>query len=99
MNDDRGKAPFGKDLEAFAVAGPSLLVPILEAVDHFGLKAWHLRKFNKDVERFYDKKITGREYRSAAAETYRKRFDRYRGSLFTFLNEDGIPWENNMAER
>ena len=77
----------------------SLLVPILEAVDRFGLKAWHLRKFNKDVERFYDQNITGREYRSEAAATYRKRFERYRDSLFTFLNEDGIPWENNMAER
>ena len=74
-------------------------MPILEAVDRFGLKAWHLRKFLKDVERFYDKNITGREYQSEATETYRKRFNRYRGSLFTFLNEDGIPWENNMAER
>jgi len=31
--------------------------------------------------------------------TYQKRFDRYRGSLFTFLEHDGIPWNNNMAER
>jgi predicted RecB family nuclease len=99
INDDLWKAPFDKELEAFAVEVQSLLVSILEAVDRFGLKAWHLRKFNKDVERFYNKNITGREYRSEAAETYRKRFDRYRGSLFTFLNEDGIPWENNMAER
>ena len=31
--------------------------------------------------------------------TFQKRFDRYRDSLFTFLTQDGIPWENNMAER
>ena len=31
--------------------------------------------------------------------TFQKRFDRYRESLFTFLTQDGIPWENNMAER
>ena len=42
----------------------ALLVPILEAVDRFGLKAWHLRKFLKDVERFYEKNIIGREYTS-----------------------------------
>src|SRR5205823_13517469 len=30
---------------------------------------------------------------------YQKRFVRYRESLFTFLTQDGIPWENNMAER
>jgi predicted RecB family nuclease len=99
INDDLWKAPFDKELEAFAVEVQSLLVPMVEAIDRFGLRAWHLRKFNKDVERFYNKNITGREYRSEAAEVYRKRFERYRDSLFTFLNQDGIPWENNMAER
>ena len=67
--------------------------------DRFGLKTWHLRKFNKEVDRFYQRNIIGKEYRSESAETYRKRFARYRDNLFTFLNEDGIPWENNMAER
>ena len=31
--------------------------------------------------------------------TYQKRLQRYRQSLFTFLDYDGIPWNNNMAER
>src|SRR5262249_10255743 len=90
---------FDQKLEAFAAEVQALLVPILGAVDRFGLKARHLRKFDKEVERFYRRNITGKEYDSEAAETYRKRFERYRGSLFTFLSEDGIPWENNMAER
>ena len=46
INDDLWKAPFDKELEAFAVQVQALLVPILEAVDRFGLKTWHLRKFN-----------------------------------------------------
>jgi hypothetical protein len=29
----------------------------------------------------------------------KKRFIQYRESLFTFLEYDGIPWENNTAER
>jgi predicted RecB family nuclease len=99
INDDLWKAPFDRELEAFAVEVQSLLVPMLEAVDRYGLKAWHLRKFHKDVERFYQRNVTGREYRSEFAETYSKRFHRYRESLFTFLTQDGIPWENNMAER
>ena len=99
INDDLWKAPFDKELEAFAVEVQALLVPILEAVDRYGLKAWHLRKFLKDVERFYDKHIIGREYTSEPVRTFQKRFDRYRESLFTFLTQDGIPWENNMAER
>ena len=99
INDELWKAPFDKELEAFAVAVQSLLVPILVEVDRYGLKAWHLRKFLKDVERFYDKHIIGREYTSEPVRTFQKRFDRYRDSLFTFLTQDGIPWENNMAER
>ena len=66
INDDLWKAPFDKELEAFAVEVQALLVPILEAVDRFGLKAWHLRKFHKDVERFYQRNIIGREYRVGA---------------------------------
>ena len=99
INDDLWKAPFDKQLEAFAVEVQSLLVPILEAVDRFGLKTWHLRKFNREVDQFYRRNVIGKEYRSEPAETYRKRFERYRDSLFTFINADGIPWENNMAER
>jgi hypothetical protein len=99
INDDLWKAPFDSELEAFAVDVQALLVPILEAVDRYGLKARHLRRFEGDVERFYQRHVTGREYRSEAAQTYRKRFERYRASLFTFLTQDGIPWENNMVER
>jgi predicted RecB family nuclease len=99
INDDLWKAPFNKELETFAVAVQALLVPILIEVDRYGLKSWHLRKFLKDVERFYYKHIIGREYTSEPVRTFQKRFDRYRENLFTFLTQDGIPWENNMAER
>jgi hypothetical protein len=99
INDDLWKAPFDKELETFAVEVQALLVPILVEVDRYGLKTWHLRKFLNDVERFYDKNIIGREYTSEPVRTFQKRFDRYRESLFTFLTQDGIPWENNMAER
>src|SRR5438067_5732784 len=78
INDDLWKAPFDRELEAFAVEVQSLLVPILGAVDRYGLKAWHLRKFLKDVDRFYDKSITERECcTSEPVRTYRKRFTRY----------------------
>jgi predicted RecB family nuclease len=99
INDDLWKAPFDKELETFAEEVQALLVPILAEVDRFGRKARHLRKFLKNVERFYDKHIIGREYTSEPVRTFQKRFDRYRESLFTFLTHDGIPWENNMAER
>ncbi|MDP2815715.1 MAG: transposase [Rectinemataceae bacterium] len=100
INDDLWKAPFDRDLESFALKIQLLLVPILEVVEKYGLKVWHLQKFNKDVDRFYATNITGKEFKSELAETYRKRFDRYRNSLFiTFLGRNSIPWNNNMAER
>jgi len=31
-------------------------------------------------------------------EDYRKRLVKYQDKLFTFLNHDGVPWNNNNAE-
>ena len=99
INDDLWKAPFDQELEGFALAVRDLLVPIMAAVDPYGLKARHLRKFEKEVEKFYVKHIVDREYTSELVVKYQKRFQRYRDGLFTFLSEDGISWDNNMAER
>ena len=71
----------------------------MEAVQKYGLKKRNLHKFRKDVDRFYRKVITDERYRSEITIKYQKRFLRYRESLFTFLEQDGIPWENNTAER
>jgi hypothetical protein len=99
LNDDLWAAPFDKEREGFAVAAQPRLVPLLEAVDRSGLKAWHPRTFAKEVERFSGTNLTGRESTSEAALRYQKRFIRYRGGLFTFLTRDGIPRENDRAER
>jgi hypothetical protein len=69
------------------------------AVEQFGLKARYLRKHKKVVDRFYEQIILGAAPRSEMTATYFKRFIRYQGSLFTFLDHDGIPWNNNAAER
>jgi hypothetical protein len=74
-------------------------VPIIEAIDRWGLKARHLHRFKKQVDRFYATVIEGRVYALDVTERYKKRFSRYRESLFRFLDEDGIPWNNNTAER
>jgi len=77
----------------------NLLVPIFEAVEKYGLKRRHLHKFNTSIERFYRQHILETMYISDATIKFQKRFQRYRDTLFTFLDEDGIPWQNNMAER
>lgn len=99
MNEDLWDAPFDTELETLAHAFKELLAPIIQAIDRYGLKRWHLKRFVHDVERFYRRAITDKAYSSEVAHKYQKRFERYRTALFTFLADDGVPWHNNMAER
>jgi hypothetical protein len=50
------------------------------------------------VERYYVKSIDEKSYKFDLCLKYQKRFKRYKDSLFTFLEEDNIPWHNNTAE-
>ena len=74
-----------------------LLKPMVETVDRFGLKTYFLRKHKISVERFY-KKLSKRNYESEVAVRYKTRIDKNREKLFTFLDYDGVPWNNNNAE-
>ena len=99
LNEDLWRFPFDEELQSFVSAVKDLIVTIIEAIDRWGLKAKHLRRFKKQVDRFYATVIEGREYALDVTKKYQKRFVRYRESLFRFLDEDGISWNNNMAER
>src|ERR1039458_9890533 len=98
LNDDLWKNPFNAEYEGFVASVRDLLVPMLEDVARFGLKAWHLRKHKNAVERFYRQTINGPAPKCDITTAYHKRFARYRDSLFTFLDYDGVPWHNNVAE-
>ncbi len=99
INDDLWAAPFDIEFESFVSKVRDLIIPILETVEKYGLKKRHLRKFNHLVEKFYFQNIVDKAYHSELAVKYQKRFERYRQSLFTFLAQDAIPWNNNTAER
>jgi predicted RecB family nuclease len=99
LNDDLWKSPFNSELEGFVAATRDLIAPIMADIDKFGLKKRHLQKHQHVVDRFFKNVIDGREYQCETTQTYQKRFLRYRESLFRFLHADGIPWNNNMAER
>ncbi|PYT20187.1 MAG: IS66 family transposase, partial [Acidobacteria bacterium] len=99
LNEDLWKFPFDEELQTFVLEVKNLIVPMVEAVDRWGPKAKHLRKFKKHVDQFYATQIDSAEYALDATKKYQKRFARYRESLFRFLDEDGIPWNNNTAER
>jgi len=43
--------------------------------------------------------VTGQASARETTARYRKRFERYKASLFFFIENDGVPWHNNAAER
>jgi predicted RecB family nuclease len=98
MNDDLWKSPFDIEFEGFVLNVKNLIVPILEMVEDYGLKTKKLNKFNNNVTQFYNNTIN-KTYKSDLVLKYQKRFLRYRDSLFVFISEDGIPWNNNAGER
>jgi hypothetical protein len=99
LNDDLWKHPFNTDYEHFVADVRDLLMPIFDDVKRYGLKARNLRKHRKCVDAFYDHTILDRQSTQEIITKYLKRFTRYRSSLFSFLTCDGIPWNNNAAER
>jgi len=99
LNDDLWKNPFDDEFEGFVAAVRDLLVPILEDVQRFGLKARHLRKHRVRVDCFYRDMVTGQVSMRDTTARYRKRFERYKESLFSFIENDDVPWHNNAAER
>jgi len=97
FNDDLLKEPFNKEIKDIASEFASLLNPIIETVDRFGLKSRFLKKHKIGVDRFF-KRLSHSDYQTETALKCKKRLEKNRHSLFTFLNYDNIPWNNNNAE-
>lgn len=56
-----------------------------------------MKKHKKSVAQFYDT-LLSLKYDTEAAQTIQRRFKKNREKLFTFLEYDNIPWNNNNAE-
>jgi hypothetical protein len=97
INDDLLKQPFNEEMRDITKEFANLLRPMVDSIDRFGLKTRHLRKHRPAVERFYAA-LERAHFQTELATAYRRRFERNRDRLFTFLDHDGIPWNNNNAE-
>jgi hypothetical protein len=90
------KNPFDEELNKIGKDFGALMRDIIETVDRFGLKSRYLRKHREQTSSWL------RELRtpgtSTIAEKFRKRIVKYGDRLFTFLDYDGVPWNNNNAE-
>jgi len=97
LNDDLMGEPFNDELKEFVGEFAVLLKTIISTVDRFGLKARFLRKHRVDVDHFF-KRLAKRDYQTETALKCKTRLEKNRGGLFTFLDFDGVPWNNNNAE-
>ena len=97
FNSDLQGNPYDDEFKSLAAEFGQLLRPIIATIDQYGLKQTHLHKHRSDVARYY-RALASRQYRSELGESYQKRLIKTEGKLFTFLDYDGIPWNNNNAE-
>ncbi len=97
MNSDLLRNQFDVEYKGIVIGFGRLLRSIIETVDKYGLKRWHLKKHLKKVNKLFDI-VDKTKYNSEIAIKYQKRFLKYREKLFVFLEFDGIPWNNNNAE-
>lgn len=97
LNDDLFKHQFDQEYKILVAAFSKLLRAIIETVDKHGLKKTYLEKHVKDTIAFYNNYID-QDYKSELSTKYSKRFKKHWEELWTFLNHDNVPWNNNNAE-
>ncbi len=97
LNKDILDHPYDEDVKQIVRRFAVLLRAIVETVDRHGLKRHFLHKHRLPVERFF-RWLRETAFESEAANSCKARFEKNRHSLFTFLDHDGIPWNNNNAE-
>lgn len=89
--------PFDQELQSITAPFGALLRSIVTTIDEHGLKQRYLQIHAKAVEAFLDV-LAERLYESEASKALRERLLRNRQRLFTFLQHDGVSWNNNLAE-
>jgi len=97
MNADLFRNPLDTEMVRIGQEFTSLLKGIVEGIDRHGLRKTRLKRYKHEAVRFLDG-VEAMGLTSDVAIGYQKRFKKNRDSLFTFLDYDGVPWNNNRAE-
>jgi len=74
-----------------------LLREVVDTIDRYGLKRRHLGKHKRSAERFLED-VAALPCTTEVGSALKKRIDKNRDKLFTFLEYDDVPWNNNNAE-
>jgi hypothetical protein len=88
---------FDSEVQTVTQAFGNLLRQVVSTIDDHGLKSNRLSRHAKDVESFFEG-LAASSPRSEPAQAIRERILKYRNKLFTFLQHDNVPWNNNNAE-
>src|SRR3954454_9432177 len=83
VNDDLKKTPYDEDVKSIASQFGVVLRSIIDTIDKYGLKRWHLHKHKGEAESF----LWGVDASTGPSElalTYQKPFTNVGSKLFTF---------------
>jgi hypothetical protein len=97
MNQELLDNPFDAELQSITQPFASLLRSIVATVDEHGLKRRYLERYARKVNKFF-RDIRTYQLHSEAALALRQRLIKNQQRLFTFLQYDAVPWNNNAAE-
>jgi predicted RecB family nuclease len=97
INEDLLRNQLNQEFMSFAAGLGHLLRNILETVNKYGLKKRNLSKHKKEVQNYFSK-ISITEFDTELTISYQKRLLKNKEKLFTFIEYDGISWNNNNAE-
>jgi hypothetical protein len=97
INEELLRSPFDQELRDVVQPFASLFRTIIETIDKYGLKRRHLHKHKHQAQEFLQS-MREMKLESDCAVRYQERFAKYGDRLFTFLDYNGVPWNNNNAE-
>ena len=97
FNEEIHMHPFDSELKLLASRFSEVLRPAVETIDRYGFRTRHLAKHKRAVDAFYHW-ISETEFSFSSAERLRTRIVKYQDRLFTFLDCDGVSWNNTYAE-
>ncbi|NVN91199.1 MAG: IS66 family transposase [Desulfuromonadales bacterium] len=97
MNDAMLHEPFNNELKSLISEFATLFKSIIYTISRYGLKTYHLKKHKKEVTSFFSS-LGKKKYCSEKALQFKSRLEKVGNKLFTFLDYDDVPWNNNNAE-
>ena len=97
FNEEMQRHPFDSELKVLASRFSTVLKSAVATIDQYGFRRRYLAKHKKTALTFCHWAASC-EFASMPAERLRSRIVKYQGQLFTFLDHDGVSWNNTNAE-